>query len=111
MPSNLPQPSVDGLVAFVDALPKVELHVHLEGSIAPSTLLTLARSQPDSLLPRDEEGLRALYRFRDFAHFLEIYQLICRQLRRAEDREAAAAADPERAAREASERATGTHPA
>jgi len=76
---------VDGLAAFVDALPKVELHLHLEGSIAPSTLLALARSQPDSLLPRDEEGLRALYRFRDFAHFLEVYQMVCRQLQRAED--------------------------
>jgi aminodeoxyfutalosine deaminase len=85
MPSNQPEPSVDGLVAFVDALPKVELHLHLEGSIAPSTLLALARSQPNSLLPRDEEGLRALYRFRDFTHFLEVYRMVCRQLQRAED--------------------------
>src|SRR5215218_760897 len=75
----------DPLAAFVDTLPKVELHVHLEGSIAPSTLLTLARSQPDGGLPRDEEGLRELYRFRDFAHFIEVYLLICRHLRSAED--------------------------
>jgi aminodeoxyfutalosine deaminase len=85
MPSEVLEPSVDGLTAFVDALPKVELHVHLEGSIAPSTLLALARSQPDSTLPRSEEGLRELYRFRDFAHFLEVYLLICRHLRTAED--------------------------
>jgi aminodeoxyfutalosine deaminase len=75
----------DEFTAFVDALPKVELHVHLEGSIAPATVLTLARSQPDGGLPRDEEGLRELYRFRDFAHFLEVYLLICRHLRSAED--------------------------
>jgi aminodeoxyfutalosine deaminase len=76
--------TVDELSAFVDALPKVELHVHLEGSIAPSTLLALARSQRDSTLPRSEEGLRELYRFRDFGHFLEVYLLICGHLRSAE---------------------------
>jgi aminodeoxyfutalosine deaminase len=85
MPSEVLEPSIDGLPAFVDALPKVELHVHLEGSIAPSTLLALARSQPDSTLPRSKQGLRELYRFRDFAHFLEVYLLICRHLRSAED--------------------------
>jgi aminodeoxyfutalosine deaminase len=85
MPSEVLEPPIDGLTAFVDALPKVELHVHLEGSIAPSTLLALARSQPDSALPRSEEGLRELYRFRDFAHFLEVYLLICRHLSSAAD--------------------------
>ena len=85
MPSEAPEPFVDGLTAFVDALPNVELHVHLEGSIELSTLLELARTQPDSMLPRSEEGLRELYRFRDFAHFLEVYLLICHHLRSAED--------------------------
>ena len=85
MPSEVLEPSVDRLTRFVDALPKVELHLHLEGSIAPSTLLALARSQPDSTLPRSEEGLRELYRFRDFAHFLEVYRVICRHLRTAAD--------------------------
>jgi aminodeoxyfutalosine deaminase len=85
MPSEVLEPSIHEPTAFVDALPKVELHLHLEGSIAPSTLLALARSQPDSTLPRSEEGLRELYRFRDFAHFLEVYLLICRHLRSAED--------------------------
>ena len=85
MPDEVPEPSVDGLTTFVDVLPKVELHLHLEGSIAPSTLLALARSQPDSTLPRSEQGLRELYRFRDFAHFLEVYLLVCRHLRSAED--------------------------
>src|SRR5919197_144221 len=85
MPSEVSEPSVDGLTAFVDALPKVELHLHLEGSIAPSTLLALAGSQPGSTLPRSEEGLHELYRFRDFAHFLEVYLLVCGHLRGAED--------------------------
>jgi aminodeoxyfutalosine deaminase len=78
-------PQTDALGAFVDALPKVELHVHLEGSIAPSTLLALARSQPGSRLPTTEDGLRELYRFRDFAHFIETYLLVCQHLRSADD--------------------------
>lgn len=85
MPSEGVEPFTDGLTGFVDAVPKVELHVHLEGSIALPTLLELTRTQPDSMLPRSEEGLLALYRFRDFAHFLEVYLLICRHLRSAED--------------------------
>ena len=31
------------LESFIRAMPKVELHVHLEGSIGSATLLTLAR--------------------------------------------------------------------
>jgi aminodeoxyfutalosine deaminase len=85
MPSEIRQPSADGLADYVDALPKAELHVHLEGSIAPTTLLKLARSQPESTLPRSEEGLRELYRFRDFAHFLDVYRLVCGHLRTADD--------------------------
>ena len=39
------------LAEFIAKMPKVELHVHLEGSIQPETLLTLAR--------RHEVGLPA----------------------------------------------------
>ena len=31
------------LNTFIDQMPKVELHVHLEGAIRPSTLLALAQ--------------------------------------------------------------------
>jgi hypothetical protein len=56
VPSEGVEPFTDGLSGFVDAVPKVELHVHLEGSIALPTLLELIRTQPDSMLPRSEEG-------------------------------------------------------
>jgi aminodeoxyfutalosine deaminase len=70
---------------FVDALPKVELHVHLEGSMRPSTLLALARRHGVDDLPTDEAGLRALYAFRDFNHFLAVYRSAVRVLRDEED--------------------------
>ena len=32
-----------GLLAFIQAMPKAEIHVHLEGAIQPETVLALAR--------------------------------------------------------------------
>lgn len=74
---------------FARRLPKVELHVHLEGAIQPATLLQLARQNgqplPASAAEDDEAGLRAYYRFRDFGHFLDLYITILKCLRRPED--------------------------
>lgn len=71
--------------AFIDALPKVELHVHLIGSASPATVLELARRHPGGGVPTDEEALRAFYRFRDFPHFAEIYQSVNALVREPED--------------------------
>ena len=61
--------------------PKIELHVHLEGTVRPRTLLEIARRN-DYALPADtEEGLQELYDFRDFAHFLEVWILTTNALR------------------------------
>ncbi len=67
------------------ALPKVELHVHLEGSIQPRTLLRLARRRGVELPADDEEGLAEWFRFRDFEHFVDIYLTCSRCLRDPED--------------------------
>jgi len=56
--------------------PKIELHVHLEGTMRPRTLLEIARRN-DYALPADTvEGLHELYRFRDFRHFIETFELV-----------------------------------
>jgi adenosine deaminase len=69
----------------IRAMPKVELHVHLEGSIQPATLLALAHRH-DIRLPADTvEGLRAWYTFTDFPHFIEIYKAISACLRTPDD--------------------------
>jgi adenosine deaminase len=70
---------------FIKQMPKVELHVHLEGSVRPQTLLKLAKRHNVSLPADDLEGLRQWYRFRDFDHFIEIYLTISGCLRTAED--------------------------
>ena len=46
------------LESFIRAMPKVELHVHLEGAIRPETLLKLARRNHRPLPADDVEGLR-----------------------------------------------------
>ena len=71
--------------AFVAALPKVELHVHLEGAMRPATLLALARRNRVALPAADEAGLREWFRFRDFDHFVEIYLACSAALKRPED--------------------------
>lgn len=70
---------------YIAAAPKVELHVHLEGSIAPSTLLRLAERHRVDLPADTEDGLRNWYRFRDFHHFIEVYVAITKCLRTVED--------------------------
>ena len=70
---------------FITKMPKVELHVHLEGSVRPETLLKLAKRHHIALPADDVEGLRKWYTFRDFNHFIEIYMAISSCLRTAED--------------------------
>jgi aminodeoxyfutalosine deaminase len=61
--------------------PKIELHVHLEGTVRPRTLLEIARRNDYALPVETEEELEALYDFRDFAHFIEIWILTTNALR------------------------------
>jgi aminodeoxyfutalosine deaminase len=61
--------------------PKIELHVHLEGTVRPRTLLEIARRNDYALPAETEEGLSALYDFRDFAHFIDVWILTTNALR------------------------------
>jgi adenosine deaminase len=73
------------LETYIQAMPKAELHVHLEGAIQPETLLALARRN-GVVLPADTvDGLRAWYTFTDFAHFIEIYLAVSACIRSPDD--------------------------
>jgi adenosine deaminase len=64
------------------ALPKVDLHVHLEGSMRPSTVVELAGRYRVEL----PEGLRdGRYDFRDFRHFIDEWLAGLECLRAPED--------------------------
>ncbi|MFF5205385.1 adenosine deaminase [Streptosporangium sp. NPDC000396] len=71
--------------AFIDALPKAELHVHLIGSASVPTVLELSRRHPGSRVPTTEEELRAFYRYRDFPQFAKVYQAVNALVRDPED--------------------------
>lgn len=66
-------------------MPKVELHVHLEGSIRPETVLRLAEKNGVELPASDLAGLKEWYRFRDFPHFVQVYVAVSKCIREAED--------------------------
>jgi adenosine deaminase/aminodeoxyfutalosine deaminase len=66
------------MVETIRALPKCELHVHLEGSLQPETLMEL-----DSSLSREEIGRR--YSYTNFEEFLQAYKWVNGFLRRPED--------------------------
>jgi aminodeoxyfutalosine deaminase len=70
MPGTAPEP-----------FPKIELHVHLEGTVRPDTLRDIAKRN-DYPLPDD---LESHAEFRDFAHFLEAFVLTTGALQRYED--------------------------
>lgn len=70
---------------FIRAMPKVELHVHLQGSTRPETLLKLAQRNNIPLPSDTVEGIREWYTFRDFPHFVEIYGIICRCIQSPDD--------------------------
>lgn len=84
---NDPKSPAGSLLQFIAQMPKAELHVHLEGSISPTTLLHLARRHglEDRLPSNDPARLSEWFRFTDFPHFIEIYLTISDCLRDAED--------------------------
>jgi adenosine deaminase len=73
------------LERFVLRMPKVELHVHLEGAMRPAILLELARRNGIELPARDEAGLKRWFRFSDFEHFVKIYLTCSSALQNPED--------------------------
>jgi adenosine deaminase len=59
--------------AFIEQLPKAELHVHLEGTLEPSLSFALARKNGIALDYDTPEALIAAYDFHDLPSFLAIY--------------------------------------
>lgn len=72
---------------FIRNLPKAELHLHLEGAIAPETLIELARNHGQTLTSED---LPRFYHYTDFTGFLLCFRRITKFLETPEDYELAA---------------------
>ena len=79
---------MESIDAFIDRLPKVELHLHLVGSASVPTVLELARRHRDGAahgVPTSAAELAAFYEFRDFPHFSEVYGAVSSLVREPAD--------------------------
>jgi aminodeoxyfutalosine deaminase len=74
-----------GSSPLLTTLPNAELHLHLEGSIDPATLIELRQrhGEPDATLAEAE----ALYSFTDFSGFLNAFKDVTGHLRTLDDYE------------------------
>ena len=61
------------LPELLRAMPKAELHIHIEGSLEPELIFALARKNGVALAWPSVEALRAAYAFTDLQSFLDIY--------------------------------------
>ena len=63
----------DRLPDLLRAMPKAELHIHIEGSLEPELIFALAQRNGVALPYPSVEALRAAYAFTDLQSFLDIY--------------------------------------
>lgn len=73
------------LEAWIQKLPKTELHLHIEGSLEPEMMLVLARRNNIKLRFSNVEQVRTAYKFKDLQSFLDIYYDACSVLREEQD--------------------------
>jgi aminodeoxyfutalosine deaminase len=72
----IPPPAFGGNDHWLVSMAKADLHVHLVGSAAPSTVAALAARHPETGVPTDVDKLQTFFRFRDFTHFLDVYSAV-----------------------------------
>lgn len=58
---------------FIEGLPKVELHLHIEGSLEPELMFALAQRNKIDIPFKTVEEVRAAYDFSNLQDFLDIY--------------------------------------
>lgn len=76
---------MSSLQRFIKGLPKVELHMHIEGSLEPELLFALALRNNVKVPFETVAEVRAAYRFSNLQHFLGLYYLGMEVLRKEQD--------------------------
>ncbi|CAM2770993.1 adenosine deaminase [Vibrio mytili] len=71
--------------AFIQGLPKVELHLHIEGSLEPELVFKLAERNGIKLPYSSPSQLREAYQFEDLQSFLDLYYQGANVLRTEQD--------------------------
>jgi adenine deaminase len=75
----------EDLAAFAATLPKAELHLHIEGSLEPEMMFTLAKRNKIDLPFKSVTDIRGAYAFSNLQEFLDIYYQGMSVLRTEED--------------------------
>ncbi len=70
---------------FIVRMPKVELHLHLEGSMTPQTLLDLAQQNNFDLPAHDIAGVEQLFHYHHFSEFITLFMQMAQVIVRGED--------------------------
>ena len=65
--------SPDRLPDLLNAMPKAELHIHIEGSLEPELIFALAQRNNVTIAYGSVEELRSAYAFTNLQSFLDIY--------------------------------------
>jgi adenosine deaminase len=72
-------------VTLIQRLPKAELHLHIEGTLEPEMMMTLAQRNRISLPYGSVDEIRAAYNFSNLQTFLDIYYAGAQVLKTAQD--------------------------
>jgi adenosine deaminase len=85
MTAPLPSIAPDRLPALLAAMPKAELHIHIEGSLEPELIFRLAQRNGVAIPYASVEELRRAYAFTNLQSFLDIYYAGASVLLKAQD--------------------------
>ena len=70
---TVPTETIDQLDALIDAIPKAELHLHIEGTLEPAHLMALSEKNRTPVPFDTVEEVKAAYKFNNLQEFLDIY--------------------------------------
>jgi len=65
--------TTDALVALSKAMPKTELHLHIEGTFEPEQMFAIAQRNQVDLKYHSVDALKAAYQFTNLQDFLDLY--------------------------------------
>jgi adenine deaminase len=84
-PTNSHGDEQKALMSLITRLPKVELHIHIEGSLEPELMFTLAQRNAVALQYASVDAIREAYNFGNLQTFLDIYYEACSVLLHEQD--------------------------
>src|SRR5690554_7938226 len=79
------RPAPNACRTLIERIPKVELHLHIEGTLEPELMFAIAQRNGITLKYASVDAVRAAYQFQNLQEFLDIYYEACNVLREEQD--------------------------